>query len=241
MRIITFFILLISYFNLCGQTGKSYSSRWHPVKNEKNPGDSDEYTFNKKSKLYYILSNDLTKIYITLKVDDEVVIRKILHEGLAVWIDMDNKQEKSMGIRFPVGSENIESRTIHDFSQKSLDAEKDINEAINLANTIELIGFRNELYKRFPADNSDSFAGTIKIDKNGVLHYRLILPVEKIPVRNSRNRTGALPFTIGVEYGNITSSNQAGKKDSNSKPEISGSRHQAVIMWIKNVRLAEER
>ncbi len=243
MRIITLFILLFFYFNLNGQTGKYYLSRWHPFKNEKIIGDSDEYTFNKKSKLYYILSNDFTKIYITLKVVDKVVLSRILQEGLTIWIDMDNKLEKNLGIRFPVGSENIENRTIYDLSEKSLDADDDIAEALILANTIELIGFRNEPDKRFPAENSDSFAGTIKNDENGVLHYLLILPVEKIPVRNSRNGSGAMPFTIGIEYGNIASSNENLKKDSNSNPEVtsSRSRYQAVIMWIKNVKLAVEK
>lgn len=210
MRIINLFILLFLYYNLYGQSGNSYSSRWHYVKDEKNPGDHDEYSFNKKSKLYYFLTNDFTKIYISLKVEDKGVIGRILHEGLIVWISMDNKTEKIMGISFPVGSENVDNPLIHNLPAKSLADEKDLTQEADHANTIELIGFRNEPSKRFPAENNDSFAGTIKIDGEGVLHYRLILPVEKIPVRNSRSGPGALPFTIGIEYGNIASSIETG-------------------------------
>ncbi len=243
MRNIIVFIFLVFCFNLSGQTGKFYSSRWHSVKNEKNPVDADEYTFHKKSKLHYFLSNDYTKIYIILKVEDHVVRNRILKEGLTIWIDMDNKPEKNMGILFPVGYENIENRSINDFSKESIDADKVLAEALNLANTIELIGFRNEPDKIFPAENSDSFTGSIESDENGVLHYRLIIPVEKIPVRNSRDGSGAMPFTIGVEYGHVASSNETGKKDSYSKQQVTGSPsgHKAIIMWIKNVKLAGER
>lgn len=243
MRYIAVSILLFFYFNLSGQTGSFYSSRWHTGKNEKDPVYADDYTFHKKSKIYYILSNDYTKVYITLKVEEKEVWNRILKEGLTVWINMDNKPEKNMGVRFPLGSENIEKRSVQSFPEKNIDADEELTEALSHANTIELIGFRNEPDKRFPSENNDNFAGTIKINENGVLHYRLILPVEKIPVRNSRNGNGAMPFTIGVEYGNIASRNETGKKDKNSMTAVtvSTSGYKPIIMWIKNVKLAEEK
>ena len=31
------------------------------------------------------------------------------------------------------------------------------------------------------------------------------MPVAKLPVRNSRDGSGAMPFTLGIEYGNLPS------------------------------------
>lgn len=235
--------LFFIYFNLDGQTGKYYSSRWQTGDNKEITTNHDEYSFNKKSKLYYIVSNDITSIYITLKVEDKVVLSRILREGLIIWVDMDNSLDKNMGIRFPIGSENIENPRMHDFSENNSDTEKNIDEALTLASTIELTGFKQEPYKRFPAENRDSFSAYVKIDEHGVLLYRLAIPLEKIPVRNARDGRGTMPFTIGAEYGNATSSGGALKKDSKSKPAMisSQSSHPPVITWIKNIKLAEEK
>ena len=97
---------------------------------------------------------------------------------------------------------------------------------ISLANTIELIGFTRENERRFPSENADNCSGYVKVDNQGVLHYKMVIPITKLPVRNSKDASGAMPFNLGVEYGAVP---------------ISGSSKPPVIVWIKNVSLATGR
>ena len=138
------------------------------------------------------------------------------------------------------------------------------------ANTIELIGFSNEAARRFASDNADTFRGSVKYDNEGVLHYKMIIPIEKIPVRNSREGEGAMPFTFGVEYGPFPSMDTRKSQvpaQQSSVPQSGGSRGGSggrrgsgidsdsqrsaasasrpafteVLVWIKNIKLATDK
>ena len=62
------------------------------------------------------------------------------------------------------------------------------NPTVAMANTIELIGFISEQERHFPAANADNFNGMVKFDDSGKLFYRLVMPIAKLPVRNSKGR-----------------------------------------------------
>ena len=92
-----------------------YLSRWHNGGTElKIP--SDKYSYFKKGKLYYFFSNDIDNIYVDMKIDDPGVQTRILKQGLTVWINMDGKQIKKMGIRFPIGSQHSGGRNKPEYS-----------------------------------------------------------------------------------------------------------------------------
>lgn len=166
--------------------------------NEKNI-PADAYTFFKKGNLYYAFSNDNTNIYVDIKIEDSGVETRILKEGFVVWINSDNKADKKMGVHFPIGTQNARRRP--GTPEPKFNSDGTLITPLSQANTIELIGFTSEQQKRFPADNPDSFKGSVKYDNDGVLHYKLIMPIEKLPVRNAKEGTGAMPFTLGIEYG----------------------------------------
>jgi hypothetical protein len=160
---------------------------------------ADAYTFFKKGNLYYSFSNDNTNIYVDIKIEDSGVETRILKEGLVVWINSDNKADKKMGVHFPIGSQN--SRRRPGTPEPKFNADGSPITPLSQANTIELIGFASEQQRRLPADNPDSFKGSVKYDNDGILHYKLIIPIEKLPVRNAKEGTGTSPFALGIEYG----------------------------------------
>jgi hypothetical protein len=223
VSILAFFL----FIGLYAQKGNQILSRWHG--NEK-IGDSD-YQFIRKASLYYFISNDNDNIYISLKTSDRGAQEKILEDGLTVWINMDDKNQGKMGVRYPIGSLNQNTNKRKDRSGNN--SNSDTTSILSQANTIELIGFISEQERRFPSENPDNFNGSVKY-KNGILYYKLVMPIAKLPIRNSRQGNGAMPFTIGFEYGFIpqmqSSSNTAGSRG------VSGD-----LNWVNHIKLATSR
>lgn len=209
MKQIIFFLLLLISLDLAGQTSKIFQSRWNEDGSPEINIRQADWTYIKKARVYYFISNDDNKIYLSLLIHDQVVGLRILREGLKLWINMDNKPEKNLGIHFPLGTQ----------SQTSISA-------LSMATTIELIGFKGE-ERRVKAENPDTFTGAVSIDNQGFLLYNMVLPLEKLPVRNSRDGVGAMPFSFGIEYGTVA---VKGKKTPSP-----------VLVWIKSIKLATDK
>jgi hypothetical protein len=237
MRPALLFILLLGYSNIHAQRKSLNLSRWHVS----DKVEMSDYQLIRKAGLYYDISNDNDNIYIGIKVDDKGVQNRILREGLTIWINMDGKEVKTLGVRFPIGSQNQAIRKKSDLRENKTNPDESNITPLALATTIELIGFINEEERRFPSDNNDNFRGSVRYDAAGAFFYRMVMPIAKLPVRNSRGGTGAMPFTLGIEYG---SAPPAGKPELNRGPSPSEVRagkspHGASeLFWISNVRLA---
>jgi hypothetical protein len=202
-------LILLSFvcLGIDAQKGNQVPVAWH-ISEKINASD---YQVIKKSNLSYYLSNDNENFYIDLKIEDAGVQNKILKEGLTIWIDMDDKSAKKMGIRFPIGSQNKSGRT-NSLSESMLNSDGTLITPLSQANTIELIGFNSEETRRFPSENTDNIRGSVKYDNEGILYYKMVLPFAKLPLRNSKQGDGAMPFAIGLEYGILSSVNKSGNK-----------------------------
>lgn len=225
MRSIAVFYVFCFCLAINAQNRSLNLSKWH----DGDKIDKSDYQLIKKSKINCSISNDNDFIYMNLMVPDKLVSERILEEGLTIWVDMDGKQQKKMGIRFPLGSENPLANKNHS-AEKNNEAE----DLISQANTIELIGFISEQDRHFAAQNSDNFRGSVKYGPNGELFYRLLMPVSKLPLRNSRSGNGAMPFNLGLEIGYVP----LPKTKVQAKNE---SHNASVLYWINDVRLASSK
>jgi hypothetical protein len=234
-------VLILSCFLsslINAQKGSLNLCQWHVS----DKIEASDYQLIRKSKLYCFLSNDNENIYIDMKVEDQRIQNRILKEGLTIWISMDGKEVKKMGVRFPLGSQNQGDRRKADHSENKSNSDGGDVNLILLANTIELKGFTNEVQRHFPSDNHDNFRGSVKFDKAGIFYYELVMPIAKLPVRNSRGGHGAMPFTLGIEYGSSAVTNKQGE---NRGPRPSSLFHTGSsgsdgtkLYWIHNVKLA---
>jgi hypothetical protein len=237
-------VWIVSFFLCCGlnaQKGSLNLSRWH-LSDKTN---SSEFEMIRKLKLQYLISNDNNNIYIDLKIEDHAVQDRILRQGLTIWINMDGTEMKKMGVRFPLGSQNQGDRRKADHSENNSNSKESDANLVLLANTIELKGFTNEVQRHFPSDNRDNFRGSVKFDAEGVLNYELVIPIEKLPVRNSRGGRGAMPFTLGIEYDssaviNKQEVNRGPRPSSLFRSGSSGS-DGTKLYWIHNIKLATSR
>jgi len=228
MRSILSILVFFIFFGLNAQKSNQILSRWHA----NNRIEESDYQYIRKASLYYFISNDNDNIYINLKTSDKNIQERILKEGLVVWINMDDKDQGKMGIRYPIGSDNQNSKRRGETVEKNPDY--DTTSVLSMANTIELLGFISEQERRFPSENPNTFNGSVKYEK-GVLYYKLVMPIAKLPIRNSRQGNGAMPFTLGIEYGFIpqmqSSSNRSGGSHGGS----------ADLSWINHIKLAVSR
>jgi hypothetical protein len=218
LRSLLLFLSFLSCSVGYAQKGELLLSRWHT-------GDmieESDYQYVRKPGMYFFLSNDNDNLYIDIRIDDNPTRNRILKDGLTVWIDMDGRLSRKLGVRFPLGSED--------------------NPTVAMANTIELIGFISEQERHFPAANADNFNGMVKSDEAGRLFYRLVMPIAKLPVRNSKDGKGAMPLFLGFEYGYSTPARKPGEitrqpkssKSASVSPSVRGS----GLFWIRNIRLA---
>jgi hypothetical protein len=215
------FLLILPFF-CCSvtnaQKGELLLSRWH----SSDKIEEADYQYMRKPGMYFFISNDKDNIYLDIRIEDKTTRNRILRDGLTVWIDMDGKLSRKLGVRFPMGSED--------------------NPTVAMASTIELIGFISEQERHFPAANADNFNGSVKFDDSGKLFYRLVMPIAKLPVRNSKDGKGAMPLFLGFEYGysaQVRKPGELSRQPKSSKSESVGtSKSGSGLFWIKNIKLA---
>jgi hypothetical protein len=229
---------VLTYTSTPAQIKNLNLSSWH----SKDKIESADYQPVRKLGLSCFISNDNDNIYIDIKVDNSKIQHRILTEGMTIWVNMDGQEIKKMGIKFPLGSKNQPAHKNPRQSENNTAGEESIDNLILMANTIEIIGFIGEQQRRFPSENHDSFRGSVKYEDGGVLFYKLILPVAKLPLRNSRDGHGAMPFNLGIELGSLNLANTSGPSRGPAPKSIfhsgSAGRGGSELIWIKDIRLA---
>jgi hypothetical protein len=197
MKPYLFILSLIFCSALQGQKGNINLCRWHSSSGVEMP----DYNTLKRTGVSYSLSNDNDNIYLDMKVADAEEQNMILRNGLVIWINMDGKTGRKMGVRYPLGSRNNTSRRGSSQTESDRAQQAVPGNPLAMANTIELVGFVNESQRRFPSENPDNFRASVKFDATGALVYNMRMPLAKLPVRNTKKGTGSVPFTLGIEYG----------------------------------------
>jgi hypothetical protein len=193
MRTLTITLGLLFCFNVFSQKGGESVCKWNGSGNEELNIPLESYQYFKKGMLYHYLSNDKENVYLDIRVIESVAKSKILKEGMTVWINMNDKQVKKDGIRFPLGTESLRGPG----KQQARDIQGRLLSPVEQANTIQVIGFDGP-FQFIPANNTEGFRGSVHYDNEGVLIYRLILPITKLATRGT-DITG--PFAIGIEPG----------------------------------------
>jgi hypothetical protein len=202
-------ILIFSLF-LCtalnAQKGNTVESKWY----ESDKQVKSDYVKIKKSGVAYSLSNDNDNIYLDLRIEGTEVQNLIIRQGLVLWIDMEGKLRKKLGVRYPIGSQKQLSHSRVSQLELTTNPDGSPKTPLSMANTIELIGFTGEQERHFPSENPDNFSGSVKYDNDGVLYYKMRIPLSKIPVRNAKKGNEAMLFALGLEYGFAVETNKPG-------------------------------
>jgi hypothetical protein len=199
MKAVLFLVIISLPLFAEAQRNTTLPCNWHAGEKI---ADSDYHPID-KSNISCSLSNDAEWFYIDLKFSDPEILSLIDNSGLIFWVDMDEKSSKKLGVKYSVKAQT--------------------GTQSNSAGIIDLIGFVTEQERHFASDNFDNFRVTRKNANNGTQYLEMIMPLAKLPVRNSKDGRGAMPFSIGIEYGINSSS---------TNPE------KVKTYWIKHISLA---
>jgi len=202
MKYLVFFLSFLFIFTgAFTQKDDKTNSRWNNYTANEEAIPQGDFQFNKKSNLYYLTSNDEQNFFIDIRVEDTQTEAQILKEGLVFWINADGKSNKNKGIRYPIGTENAKRPYIKG-ANLPLQTESGVPlSPIAQANTVELIGYPENEGRFFPSNNTDNVRGSVRYNDQGILHYRLIIPVGKLNLEPAKDGKGTLPLTLGIEIG----------------------------------------
>lgn len=220
MKSLTVILAIILCVNLNAQKGKFFNSKWRSNPTEDLKLSSSDYQSYNKGKFLYYLSNDNENIYVDIKITESLEQNKVLDMGITVWLDMEGKTRKKLGIRFPIGAKySSPAKNTNNTGNLTLDPDSPLAKA----NTIELTGFQDAERKRIPSNNADNIRASIKYDNDGNLIYHLLIPLSKLSMRNDSSGKGAMPFTMCIEYGSpLVVARPGGTSQSAGIPSASG-------------------
>ena len=64
---------------------------------------ADSLRYDPTSKLQYQVLNDSRTVYLRLKVADPATQARVLRRGLTVWLDTTGRNQRQLGVRYPLG------------------------------------------------------------------------------------------------------------------------------------------
>lgn len=192
-------IALMGYsFTTKAQTGYLCKTYEEYVKATNETDLSKYFTYERESKIFYMLANDKKHLYVRSLIADETLQKKILAFGNTVWIDINGGKKKKQGIQFPV----IDSKKRpqppkpgqkDDFASKKYEIIKNLT-------TAKLVGFSGENSETMIDINSGGqYEIKIYFDKQGNLVQEFKIPLLKLSPEFSpfNNPEFSLGFTTG--------------------------------------------
>jgi len=193
--------LFLVSFCAYGQKSKGPVMHWREYSAKDDLYPASEYAALDKEKMYCYMSNNDSSLFIDLIIVDPGVQKTILSIGMNIWIDLTGKEVKSMGLRYPVGSDNVKA-SLQRKGESMTNSEKIMfihNSSIEMAYEIEVAGFGEGVPQRVPSKGGSGFSSSVRYSDDGNLLYRMEMPMKNIVLQEVKGKT--VPISIGLEYG----------------------------------------
>ena len=161
---------------------------------------TEKFATDKATKMEYAIDNDNQTLFLAVNIPDRSIQKKIMQEGMNLYIDTKGKKKENKGIAFPVRMENISS-----------------------TENMKLFGFSNAE----PFIQNIKTEGTANIaigwDSSSILHIEYNIPLKIIGEDLSELKNKKISIGWKIEENKITSSNAAQPSNNTVQP-ISTSR-----------------
>jgi hypothetical protein len=181
---------IIVFISACSPKA-TFQSGWQttPVTVDGNPSEwrIPLRFYDSDTKLNYTLSNDDEKIYLCVRIVDELSQAKVVRNGINIWFDTLAKKNKKVGILFPVPDRTADedqadasrsSGSHHGGGKKpgsDLDAIK--KKFLQQANQMQLTGFKSGIPDFLAASQNDyGINVSINWDVNNIMIYEAVIP-----------------------------------------------------------------
>ena len=147
--------------------------------------------YDADTKLNYTLSNDDEKIYLCVRIVDELSQAKVIRNGLNIWFDTLAKKNKQCGILFPVPDKGADEYQTDGVSTEDgsgghhrggggkhggggVDGVK--KKFLRQANQMQLIGFKKGIPDYLAPENEYGINVSINWDANNIMIYEAAIP-----------------------------------------------------------------
>ncbi|MFT3822349.1 MAG: hypothetical protein QM731_00465 [Chitinophagaceae bacterium] len=165
----------------------------------KNYPAAEKPQYNEEARTWYIAWRDSAALVVKLEIIDAVQQRKILMNGMELWIDVKGKKNKKTGVVFPI-AEKPKASSPQQWSVPSENAsgEKKSNseqlaKQVGALREMQLIGFSDELNGRQNHEHPSGLQTSLSV-QGDTLVYIAIVPFKVLGVQDGNNIT----FGIGV-------------------------------------------
>ena len=175
--------------------------------------------YNTKASMLYSVTNDDKYLYVSLKVTDKTVQRKIMLTGLTFWIDNTGKGKKQLGLIFPIKQRrqmNHGKISITRSEKLSADELQRFNDRYyNGMSEILLAGFYGEDEPELRGNKSISGINAILwMDSLQALYYEAQIPLDMIfekPEEYLNNSTKYFSYAFETGYIEMPSMSSGGR------------------------------
>ncbi|HEX7413577.1 MAG TPA: hypothetical protein VF411_05980 [Bacteroidia bacterium] len=139
--------------------------------------------YDSDTKLNYTLTNDDEKIYLCVRIVDELSQAKVVRNGMNIWFDTLAKKNKQCGILFPVPDKNADEYQQESNSGSSSKKKQEGNldgikrKFLQQANQMQLTGFKSGI-PDFLAASTNEYGINVSInwDVNNIMIYEAVIP-----------------------------------------------------------------
>ena len=134
--------------------------------------------YDYKSKINYAITNDRDKIYICLKISDEVTQFRVMEGGMVFSFDTCDSKTFPISVIYPQGNDKLVSDDSKERKRKieTLDIMKSKQMFLGLTKDLEVQGFKYPISGNILTNNSYGISAAINFDKSGIMVYEAVIP-----------------------------------------------------------------
>lgn len=134
--------------------------------------------YDNKSKINYSITNDRNKLYVCLKISDELTQLRIMEGGMEFSIDTTDKKSYPVNVIYPQGSSA--SNPFDPKQHKMIIERYDVAMAkqlfLNQIKEIRLKGFKYPVTGNITSNNTFGISVSVNWDKSGIMVYEAVFP-----------------------------------------------------------------
>jgi len=195
-----------------------YKSTWQQPSFKLDGEDQDwegKMYYDSESDFIFGLANDQEKLFVKLKISNQLIQQKILVTGLTFWIDTVGKRKKQLGLTFPMksnpkgmvggGSRRNRNLNVGQGSQKHMDIVNfNMKYKTGMESMLLINYFGDERIDFTNNKNVEGINAILRYDKDLMLYYEAEIPLSKIfpnPQKFLNDTTET--FSFGFETGKL--------------------------------------
>lgn len=203
---------LIVLIAACGN--KQLESKWRTDEitvDGSNRDWADKLIYNRDNDIAIGIVNDETDLYISISSTDRAMIQKIIIGGFTVWFNAKGNKDKTIGIRYPIGTQGSAPRfpeSLKGDRNRNYPDEQPMESFRKRWEEFEIIKNEENISLRIPIDNE------VGIEVRNSFYEGMLVYELKIPLYKKQNSpyaigTGKSEFIgIGFESGKMENRNR---------------------------------